>query len=76
MINVRLRLMHERGVVECPRRIASKANVWADVGSRPELGGCEAVREMVEGLGLQYVRLPVPDGWRSTDGLRLPDPVW
>ena len=76
MVARRTAWMHERGVIESPRRIASKANVWADVGSRPELGGCEAVREMVEGLGLHYVRLPVPDGWRGTDSLRLPDPVW
>jgi hypothetical protein len=31
--------LHERGLLEVPRRISSKANVWADVGSRPAGAG-------------------------------------
>ena len=68
--------LHERGLLEVPRRISSKANVWADVGSRPELGGVEAVRAMAAEAGLELCVVPVPPEWRDTDGLLCPDPVW
>ena len=68
--------LHERGLLEVPRRISSKANVWADVGSRPELGGYRAVQEMASQSGFGFVRVPVPSGWRDTGGLREREPCW
>jgi hypothetical protein len=68
--------MHERGLLEVPRRISSTANVWADVGSRPELGGVGAVRRMAAELGLGFVEVEVPDDWRDTSGLLIPEPRW
>ena len=68
--------MRERGILEQARRIPSEANVWADVGSRPEKGGWRAVQTMVEGMGLRFVRVHVPSEWRDTSGLRSADPLW
>ena len=68
--------MHERGMVEVARRITSEANVWADVGSRPELGGWRAVRQMALAAGLQFQLVAVPAEWRATESLRAPDPCW
>jgi len=68
--------LHERGLLEVPRRISSKANVWADVGSRPELGGVAAVRAMAEELGLGFEELSIPDEWRDTAGLLISEPAW
>ena len=63
--------LHAAGRLEAPRRITSKANVWADVGSRPELGGPAAVARMAEAAGLGFVRVAVPADWRDTAALRL-----
>lgn len=68
--------LHERGLLEVPRRISSAANVWADVGSRPELGGVGAVRDMAREMGLAFRELRVPDEWRDTGGLLMAEPVW
>ena len=43
MVTRRTEWLFEVGALEVSRRVTSKANVWADVGSRPELGGAPAV---------------------------------
>ena len=68
--------MHERGLLEVSRRISSQANVWADVGSRAELGGLAAVRDMAAAMGLGFRELHVPPEWRDTAGLLLAEPMW
>ena len=68
--------MLECGVLEQTRRISSKANVWADVGSRPELGGAGEVVRMAASAGLTLRMLDVPAGWRDTSGLRSDHPEW
>lgn len=68
--------LHERGLLEVPRRISSAANVWADVGSRPELGGVAAVRAMAAEMELGFREWVVPAEWRDTAGLLRDDPVW
>ena len=68
--------MHERGLLETVQRITSKANVWADVGSRPEKGGAEAVEAAAVAAGYRFRRVQLPAGWRDTGGLRASEPVW
>ena len=68
--------LHARGLLEVPRRISSAANVWADVGSRPELGGVAAVRAMAAELGLGFCEVEVPGEWRDTRGLLREEPQW
>jgi len=68
--------LHERGGAEVARRITSKANIWADVGSRPELGGLAEVRRQAEAMGFSFEEMAVPAAWRGTAGLRLDEPVW
>ena len=50
--------------LEEPRRITSAANVWADVGSRPELGGVAEVARQAAAAGYRVRRVGVP--WRDT----------
>ena len=50
------------GVVESARRITSKANLWADLGSR---GRIREVCEAAESFGLSPRRVPVPAAWRE-----------
>ena len=59
----RCQWLREHGLLESARRVASKANVWADVGSRPELGGWRAVQRMAESMGRRFQRVCVPDEW-------------
>ena len=68
--------MRTRQIVEEPRRITSAANVWADVGSRPELGGMEELERLVAAAGLEFERVGVPAAWRDTRGLLDDDPSW
>ena len=76
IVRRRTEWMFTHGVREEARRIASEANVWADVGSRPEKGGWRAVAQQAHELGLSFVRLAVPADWRDTDALRRADPLW
>ena len=64
------------GVSEAPRRVTSAANLWADIGSRPEKGGLPEVARQAGLCGLGFREIPVPEEWRDTRGLRLPEPVW
>lgn len=72
----RVRWMHEEGILEESRRVTSKANVWADVGSRPELGGMAELERLVAEAGLEFERVGVPAAWRDTSGLLDDDPSW
>ena len=62
----RTQFLFEREVVEQARRITSKANLWADLGSRRRLA--DALRQ-AERLGLQPRRVHVPCAWRETTEL-------
>ena len=53
------------GVVEEARRVTTSANLWADVGSRPELGGPSEVARQARCLGLRVQWVPVPSEWRA-----------
>jgi len=72
----RTRWMMARGLLETVQRITSKANVWADVGSRPELGGAAAVKAAARAAGYGFRLMQLPDGWRDTSTLRCPEPTW
>jgi hypothetical protein len=62
----RTQFLFEHEVVEQARRITSKANLWADLGSRHRLA--EALRQAAQ-LGLQPRRVHVPCAWRETTEL-------
>ena len=72
----RVQWLRREGRLEAPRRITSEANVWADVGSRPELGGMAELEAMARAAGFAFVRVDVPAAWRDTAGLRLSSVVW
>jgi hypothetical protein len=76
MLARRTAWLHERGGAEVSRRITSKANVWADVGSRPELGGLAEVQRQAEAMGFSFEQLAVPAAWRDTAGLLADEPGW
>jgi hypothetical protein len=59
----RTQFLFEREVVEQSRRITSKANCWADLGSRRQLA---AALQQAERLGLRTRRVEVPSAWRDT----------
>lgn len=63
-------------MVEVARQISTAANVWADIGSRPELGGVAEVARQAESMGLRFQLVDTPADWRGTDGLLMPEPVW
>jgi hypothetical protein len=52
----------ERGVVEACERITSKANLWADMGSRARVG---ELMSQAAGLGLRVRRVETPPQWRA-----------
>jgi len=62
----RTQFLFEHEVVEQSRRITSKANLWADLGSRRQLA---AVLQQAERLGLSARRVTVPCAWRDTTEL-------
>ena len=68
--------MAAAGVAETARRVTSAANLWADIGSRPEKGGLAEVARQAALLGLRFREVAVPTGWRDTSGLLLPEPLW
>ena len=68
--------LHAEGRVEQPRRVTSAANLWADLGSRPEKGGVAAVEQQAAALGLGFRRVELPAAWRDTAGLLLAEPSW
>ena len=57
------------GIVEDVLRITTHANIWADVGSRPELGGVAAVGRMACAAGLTVTPVAVPAEWRGVEDL-------
>ena len=72
----RTRWFARSGRLEAPRRITSAANVWADVGSRPEKGGMLQLERLALAAGFSFRAVDVPADWRDTSGLRLPEPSW
>ena len=72
----RSKWMLDRGIVEEVRRITSKANLWADIGSRPERGGWEEVARQARRLGFEAVRVPLPEGWGAEGLLDDTDACW
>ena len=63
--------LHATGRMEYSRRITTHANLWADIGSRPEYGGVSEVARQAAMLGLRSRVLPVP--WRDTTALLSPE---
>jgi len=61
--------LYERGAVEAARRVTTEANLWADIGSRPELGGLAEVARQARRLGLRAERIEEPPDWRDTSEL-------
>ena len=59
--------LYSHGVVEEVRRVTSSANLWADIGSRPEYGGADEVERQAVALGLRVLRVPVPSGWSALE---------
>ena len=57
--------MLESNVAEATERVTSKANLWADLGSRARVGD---MLDQAQRLGLAPRRLHVPDDWRSMVG--------
>ena len=62
----RVQWLFERGVVERAARVTTKANLWADIGSRPELGGGGELARQALALGRRVLRVDVPECWRGT----------
>ena len=52
--------MLQHGILEASERITSKANLWADLGSREQIS--EVIRQAAA-LGFSERRLPLPKGW-------------
>jgi hypothetical protein len=50
------------GRIEAAARLTSKANLWADLGSRGQL---HIVRRQAEAMGLTLRRVAIPAGWRE-----------
>jgi hypothetical protein len=59
----------DAGHVEHVQRVTSKGNVWADVGSRPELGGAAATERLARGLGFHVLHVAVPPEWLDVSAL-------
>ena len=55
----------ERGVSEACERITSKANLWADLGSRARVGELMA---QAARLQLRFRRVEAPTAWRAASG--------
>lgn len=53
---------------ETSLRVTTKRNVWADVGSRRELGGWRGMAALAEAAGFRVVRVEVPREWRAMGG--------
>ena len=60
LIERRSSWMLHRGILEASERITSKANLWADLGSREQIS--EVVKQAAA-LGFSERRLPLPAGW-------------
>jgi len=58
-------------VAEAAERITSKANLWADLGSRGKLA---EMLEQAEMLGLSTRRVQIPPGWRELLRPTAPEP--
>jgi hypothetical protein len=65
----RTQWLFEHAVVECAARVTTKANLWADVGSRPDLGGAAEVARQALRLGRRVLHVAVPASWRDTADL-------
>jgi hypothetical protein len=62
IVAARTRWLVEEGMAEAARRITTTANLWADWGSRGQLG---RVLEQAEQLRLKWQRCSVPAAWRD-----------
>eukprot|EP00966_Prymnesium_polylepis_P114954 2656669-Prymnesium_polylepis.1 len=62
LLQRRSQWLTERGVLEVSERITSKANLWADLGSR---GGIAVVIQQAEKLGLTARQLAAPTKWQG-----------
>ena len=67
----RSRWLFDAGVVEAAARVTTSANLWADIASRPELGGGGEVARQAGLLGLRVREVEVPAAWRGTADLLL-----
>ena len=65
----RTQWLFEHAVVECAARVTTTANLWADVGSRPDLGGAAEVARQALRLGRRVLHVAVPASWRDTADL-------
>ena len=61
MCEARDQWMHQHGILEVAERITTKANLWADMGSR---SAAPDVIRQAEQLGLRWRIVEVPRGWR------------
>ena len=76
IVRRRTQWLFAEGRIEEPRRVTSAANLWADIGSRPERGGLREVERQAAMLGLRFTELAVPPSWRDTSALSGADPHW
>ena len=72
----RTHYLFDRGTVEAVRRVTSEANLWADIGSRPEKGGWMEVERQAAAMGLGFARVELSEAWRDTSALLTCSPCW
>ena len=72
----RTHYLFDRGTVEAVRRVTSEANLWADIGSRPEKGGWKEVERQAAAMGLGFARVELSEAWRDTSALLTCSPCW
>ena len=61
----------EQRRAETSLRVTTKRNVWADIGSRAELGGWDEMARLAAAAGLRVRRVGVPEGWRGVADLMM-----
>ena len=67
MVAARVGWMLARGVLSSANRITSKNNVWADVGSRAELGGVAEVLRLARAAGYRAREVAAAQAWRRSE---------
>ena len=67
LVQRRVALLRSRGAYSRVERVGTHENLWADLISRRN--GEAVFRRQVEEMGMEAVRLAVPDDWRDTTGL-------
>ena len=58
-------------IIRPPPARDAKRNVWADIGSRAELGGWDEMARLAAAAGLRVRRVGVPEGWRGVADLMM-----